>query len=187
MNGEGDAPTTDADNLYVFERDAAYPGGRLAFVAKLSESDSADWSVLDERPVQATPDGRFLVFSSAANVTGSNSEEETQQIYEYDALEQKLVRVSVGQAGYASGSASANARGSTILSQAYSESKPTTAESGLAISADGSEVVFGSAGALTAPAEVAAAAHARKASMSIAASDRSPTATSTSYRMASTR
>jgi hypothetical protein len=155
-------PKKEADNLYVFERDAAHPGGRLAFVATLSEADNEDWLALPghAHPVQATPDGRFLVFGGVADLTPGDTSMQP-QVFEYDALEQKLIRVSVGQAGYASGSTSADAHGSVIPNQPYNESqKPTTAETDLAVSADGSHVVFSSAGALTPAAEAAAAARA---------------------------
>ena len=55
------------DNLYVFERDAAHTGGRVRFIATLPEADAQDWSAEDERPVEATPDGRFVVFTSVGD------------------------------------------------------------------------------------------------------------------------
>jgi hypothetical protein len=156
-NAEGREPTGGGDNLYVFERDAAHPGGQLAFVATLANADSSDWSAQDIRPVQSTPDGRFLVFESVADLTPGDTST-VPQVFEYDARERKLVRVSIGQAGYTNGTTSANANASRIPSQLYSESRPTTAKTGLAVSTDGSYVVFGSAGALTPSAEEAAAA-----------------------------
>lgn len=98
-NAEGNAPTVGADNLYVFERDAAYPQGRIAFVATLAESDESDWerfSVI--RTAQTTPDGRFLVFRSHADLTPDDTSGEiAPQIFEYDALRERLVRVSTGE------------------------------------------------------------------------------------------
>jgi hypothetical protein len=89
------------------------------------------------------------------------------QVFEYDALAERLVRVSTGQAGYASGLANANAHSSEILRQYYSSAagfQPTQAATHLAVSAvvEGgqvvSRVVFFSKGALTPGAEVAAGA-----------------------------
>jgi hypothetical protein len=160
-NGEGREPVEDGDNLYVFERDAADPAGRLQFVATLSERDEGDWSTTDERRVQATPDGRFLVFVSRADLTAGDTSSQ-RQVFEYDAQSETLVRVSVGQAGYPAGAASANANSSSFEPQIYREhgtsTIPAARDKGLVVSADGSVVVFGSAAGLTPEAEVAAAA-----------------------------
>jgi hypothetical protein len=155
---EGRAPVAGQDNLYVFERDATSPAGRLTFIATLSEQDSRDWQTKDERPVQATPNGRYLVFLSAADLTTGDLSTEP-QVFEYDALSEELVRVSRGQAGYAAGEENATAHSSTITAQLYSEEfSPATANLGLAVSADGSRVVFESAAALAPGAETAAEA-----------------------------
>jgi hypothetical protein len=163
-NREGNSPTPGADNLYVFERDALYPGGRLAFIATLtlSGADEQDWSASDLRPVQATPDGRFLVFASAEKLTAFKEEDTStvSQIFEYDAKKEALVRVSIGKDGY-------NHNGNTeedpaqIESPSYSgNGLPTAAEAELAVSSDGAEVFFTSQDALTPQAVEAAAAHA---------------------------
>jgi hypothetical protein len=161
------------DNLYVFERDAAHPAGRVAFIAMLCsgleksgtltgvaqcqspEGDAQDWQPTDIRPVQATPDGRFLVFQSTAELaegdTSSNPE-----IFEYDAVTGELVRVSRGASNdEAAGTESANLYGSRILPQSYfNPTTPSEAGTRLAVSADGSRVVFTSKGALTVGAEL---------------------------------
>lgn len=149
-NGEHKSPVEDRDNLYFFERDAAHPQGRIAFVAKLSEEDVADWSPRDERPVQATPDGRFLVFQSTADLTSDQGDmEEAGQVFEYDADTEALVRVSRGQGGY---NEDGNSReySATIPVQRYE--REVVGGLGrfthLAISADGSRVFFSSMDAL---------------------------------------
>jgi hypothetical protein len=53
----------------------------------------------DERPVQSTPDGRFLVFTSYGDLTGDDTST-ARQIFEYDAHEEKLTRVSIGDGGF---------------------------------------------------------------------------------------
>ncbi len=166
-NAEGSEPVLGGENLYVFERDATYPAGRVAFVATLSPEDAFDWQAIDQqRPVQVTPDGRFVVFQSVADLTAGDASSEP-QVFEYDALAERLVRVSSGQAGYASGLANANAHGSEIPIQNYSGTVgvlPAMAATRLAVSAvvEGgqvvSRVVFQSKGALTPGAEGAAAA-----------------------------
>jgi hypothetical protein len=115
-NREGSSPAPDAHNLYVFDE------GRVTFVATLSAADTEDWQTSDERPVQATPDGRFLVFDSGS------------QVFEYDAQEELLVNVSMGHAA-------------SIRSPYFVEGQganPTVAQSSLAVSSDGSYVLFGS-------------------------------------------
>lgn len=151
-NDEGNAPTPGLDNLYVFERDTDYPSGRTAFVATLSSEDGEDWSRADARPVQATPDGQFLVFDSRADLLGSGSG--LSQVYEYDALSERLVRVSAGAADYPPGTASAETHESTVSVQGHAgQSAPAAATTELAVSEDGSRIVFASRAALTEGAE----------------------------------
>jgi hypothetical protein len=132
-NGEGKEPETGKNNVYVFERDAQFPGGHTAFIATLSSeseaelekheepcaalsgepkeecedpfkaeyntrnaADAADWSIDDERPVQTTPNGRYLIFTSVAHLTPEDTGT-AGQVFEYNALEEKLERVSIGQ------------------------------------------------------------------------------------------
>jgi hypothetical protein len=122
-NREGLSPKPESDNLYVFEQDGVYPHGRVQFVVTLSEADSSDWQAVDVRPVQATPDGRFLVFDSAS------------QVYEYDAKEEILANVSAG-------------RPATILNPAFTEggANPIAEQSELGVSSDGAYVLLGSGG-----------------------------------------
>lgn len=122
-----------------------------------NQADSPDWRSFDDRPVQATSDGRFLVFTSRAHLTPGDVSAAA-QVFEYDAHEESLTRVSVGQRGYPTGTASADAHGANIPAQPYFEANPTSAETNLAISGDGSYVLFDSAGALTPGSERAAAA-----------------------------
>jgi len=159
-NGEGRSPVPHQPNLYVFERDAAHPAGKLTFVATLSGEDQADWTTVDSRPVQATPDGRFLVFQSFADLTPGDTSS-TQQVFEYDAAREELARVSVGEAGYGAGAVSADAQPSFIPVQIYATFEESTkATTGLAVSADGRVVMFTSAAGLTPAAAAASEAEA---------------------------
>jgi hypothetical protein len=144
-------PTDGGDNLYVFERDAAHPGGQVSFIATLSMSDSSDWSELDgRRLVGATPDGRFFVFRSAAHLTVGDVSS-SPQLFEYDATSGELVRVSRGSNGdEAQGTVSANANAAEIPPQVYAiETGPALPEANLVVSGNGSTVLFGDAGVLT--------------------------------------
>jgi hypothetical protein len=150
-NGEGGEPVPGGENLYVFERDAAHSGGHIAFIATLSEADAADWRTEDRRPVQATPDGRFLAFQSRADLTPGDTSS-APQVFEYDAAREELVRVSVGQAGYAAGMESADAHPSRIGEKFYTGSEsvhPKQSTTGLTISSDGAVVAFTSTAGLT--------------------------------------
>jgi hypothetical protein len=131
---------------------------------KQNGADAEDWSEKDEhRPVQATPDGRFLVFRSVADLTPGDTSSEP-QVFEYDSVKEELVRVSVGQSGYARGATESNTHGSSILRPKYAGAfYPSEVDKGLTVSADGSEVVFNSAGGLTAGSEGAAAVGAESA------------------------
>jgi len=123
-----------------------------------NEEDATDWKPLDTRRVQATPDGRFLVFESVADLTPGDTSEQ-QQIFEYDALSGELVRVSRAANDAESQSAeSAELNGSQIEEQSYiagtsGTHSPAEAGSNLAVSEDGATVVFGSDAALTPEAE----------------------------------
>jgi hypothetical protein len=161
-NREGHSPISGGANLYVFERDAEYPAGRVAFIATLKEGgaltgDSEDWAAKDTREVQATPDGRFLVFASVADLTAGDTSA-VSQVFEYDAASEELVRVSRGSSGYEQqGTESANAYPSLIPFQGYSSEDVSPAQAGtsLVVSGDGATVVFDSNAALTGEAVLA--------------------------------
>ncbi len=159
-NGEGKSPTPGAPNLFVSTREC--PGGEpvcgnpvesVSFVATLSTEDSAeesgDWSSPDLRPVQATPEGRFLLFQSVADLTADQGEsKEAGQVFEYDAQTEKLLRVSRGESGFNEDGNSGEYR-ATIPVQDYEGDSPIQRFTRLAISADGSRVFFSSKDALT--------------------------------------
>jgi hypothetical protein len=177
-------PKEGGDNLYVFERDAAYPAGRVSFIATLCSGketsgslagveqcpsrgeDSSDWGVAgtlpvaDQRPVQATGDGRFVVFKSVGDLADGDTLGEP-QIFEYDAASEELVWVSAGSSeDEPQATEAANKNGANILEQRYAFEQDSPAEPGtrLMVSGDGSLVTFTSRGALTAGAMGAAEA-----------------------------
>jgi hypothetical protein len=129
---------------------------------EVNDRDSPDWASLDFRPVQTTPDGRLLVFQSAAHLAAEDSGTD-QQVYEYDAEAEELIRISRGQNGFPSGLTNANSHASAIAVQRFAALfggglSPAASSNALAVSNDGSTVVFGSTGALTAGAEASEAA-----------------------------
>jgi hypothetical protein len=164
-NSQGESAGQGAPNLYVFERDAQYPAGRTAFIARLSGADGFMWQratgVINGRNpggADVTPDGRFLVFTSVADLTPDDTSS-VAQIFEYDAQTGSLVRVSVGQSGF-------NDNGNTSVYPAEipspdfvfktneGVSDPRNYWSHLAVSSDGSYVFFSSHDALTPDAPV---------------------------------
>lgn len=113
------------------------------------------------RPFEATPDGRFLLFTSARQLTGSEDTSTVGQLFEYDTQDERVVRVSIGQcpapAPACAPSKRFNADGNTtsgenrpmMLAPKYANNlPPTEASSALSLSEAGA-VVFRSQDALT--------------------------------------
>lgn len=101
-NDRGVVASDGAENLYVFERDAAYPGGHVAFIGTLSNAEPAQWT---EQPtgklVSVSPDGRFLVFTSRALLTADDTSlSGASQVFRYDAVSGVLTRISIGDRGF---------------------------------------------------------------------------------------
>jgi hypothetical protein len=143
-NQFGSVATDGSENLYVFERDAQFPNGQISFIGVLSPEDLSDWRGQSQGTVAtATPDGRFLVFPSVADLTPDDTST-AQQVFRYDAQTGELVRVSIGQEGF-------NANGNTNILPAEVPGAPLGAaeRQPTAISDDGAYVVFRSADGLT--------------------------------------
>ena len=114
------------------------PSGTLA-------EDRSVWQRTDQRPAQATPEGRFLLFPSSADLP-------VPQLFEYAAETEKLTRVSIGQDGeyHADGAVETFSDAPQIPLQYFRGiDPPTSADFKLAVSADGSSVFFTSAAGLT--------------------------------------
>jgi len=104
-NAQGQAAVEGADNLYLYQRDAAQSQGHLTFITTLQPSDDSSqgqrqWTSglgIDN----TTPDGRYLVFTSHSGLTpDARPGEGPQQIYRYDAETQELMRISIGARGF---------------------------------------------------------------------------------------
>jgi hypothetical protein len=110
-NAEGVEPEEGAPNLYCFEAEdevtrfvatlSANPtfGSQNPFVGSFG-SDSGQWAAgIGEANVSA--EGRYLLFASHRSLTlDASGGEGPAQIYRYDALEESLTRVSIGQRGF---------------------------------------------------------------------------------------
>ncbi len=116
-------------------------------------NDLQNWQAKDERPADVNsckPDlcevGRFLVFASYAHLTPDDTSG-VAQIFEYDAENATLVRVSVGQAGF-SDDGNMSAESPRIIFPSYTDNQ-NPAPQLTTVSADGAFVVFQSNEALT--------------------------------------
>ncbi len=165
-NAEDESAVAGANNLYVFERDASHPAGSIAFIAQLSSRDRAAWETglagsydNGQEGGDATPDGRFLVFTSNRDLTPDDTST-ARQVFEYDAQTRSLVRVSIGQGGFnRNGNVPARynpygqpLNGAFIQTTTGGEGdyyQPGSYWSHLSVSADGSYVFFQSTVGLT--------------------------------------
>jgi hypothetical protein len=101
-NAEHHKPSEGSDNLYVYERDGEHPQGRVAFIATLPGSPDEEHYEWEEgmRTANVTPEGRFLVFESHGALTPDATGGGGEQVYRYDAQDEQLLRVSIGQHGW---------------------------------------------------------------------------------------
>jgi hypothetical protein len=149
-NSQGQTAQQGADNLYVYERGEPFGKGTLQFIGTLASSDEEVWGAQDTgRPAEATPDGRFLVFQSHADLTPDDTSSGVWQIFEYDAQTERLARVSIGQHGFNNNGNSA-LDSATIHAPGYGGGgRGGDMPQPLALSNDGSYVVFQTAAGLT--------------------------------------
>jgi Tol biopolymer transport system component len=140
-DNRGQSPLVGGENLYVYERDARFPGGHTSFIATLPPEAFEEFKSRQEGYPQAsaTPDGRYLVFDSRGELTAGDTST-ARQVFEYDAQTGNLVRVSVGQNGF-------NDNGNTSVFDALTPVGGSN--NARAVSDDGQYVVFESADALT--------------------------------------
>jgi hypothetical protein len=119
--------------------------------------DTRVWQGTDERPAQATAgSGRFLVFPSSAHLTPGD-ESKVPQLFEYDAASGALSRVSISHgANFRNqGNVSTFNLAPHLPAQLFlGPWLPTSADTNIAISHDGTRVYFTSAAGLTPQAEL---------------------------------
>ena len=118
LEGAGHAaPQAGAENLYVYNSVADDGAGEVAFIGDLcsgyqlsgnvedihcpgSGTDVELWTATGGSGAQtASADGQFLVFSSYAQLTASDTDA-AKDVYRYDAQTGQLNRVSLGEGGY---------------------------------------------------------------------------------------
>lgn len=159
-NARGQIAEPGANNLYVYTSAPGSQTYQIRFITRLAQGedqgeehfrspDEPLWGEEndnDVRPAQATPDGLHLVFQSYADVTSDDSSEGVSQVFEYDAVADAVKRISVGDQGF-NGNGNSNTASSRIQSVGYVEGSPEAQP--LAVSADGSIVVFESENSLT--------------------------------------
>jgi NHL repeat len=149
-------PTAGGKNLYVYERDAAHPTGRIAFVGALANGkgaagDETEWEVGSTRgkSVTALPvsgsgsgDGHYLLLVSKARLVPSEDTDAAKDLYRYDDSAGTLVCLSCqGEAGAPAGAGNGNFDVS-VLRRIVSGSLPDYAQQSRVASADLSTVVF---------------------------------------------
>ncbi len=138
-NGQGRSAQAGKDNLYLWEAPSeADPTGRTAFISTLTLPQPS------QEEAQITPDGRYLVFTSTADLTIDDTST-VAQAFRYDAQTGKLTRISTGQDGFDSDGNTDRypARLAPVAELGGARELGTT------ISEDGSYVVFESSDALT--------------------------------------
>ncbi len=84
-NANGEKAEAEAENLYGYDTET----GETKFVAISgenadSESEGAESTDLENRHAQTTPDGRYLVFSSSAQLAGATTEGGAKAVYRFD-------------------------------------------------------------------------------------------------------
>jgi hypothetical protein len=152
-HGEGFAEALELFTQ-VDERQETALRGTFGTAGTLAE-DQRVWSSADGRPAQATPDGNFLVFPSSADLT-TGDESKVPQLFEYDASSESLTRASRGEGGTYDNDGNVDTFNDAahITAAEYANTDlPTAAQTGVAVSEDGSRVIFTSAAKLTPQAE----------------------------------
>jgi hypothetical protein len=139
-NALGQTAMDGAENAYLYERDASHPAGHLSFVASLSASDSPNQiaNANFARRVNVTPDGRFLVFTSHAQLTPDDtSQSGASQVFRYDAQTGDLIRISIGDNGFndnGNRSTAAPFEDAQIVGQGHgNRSDPTMSDDGASV------------------------------------------------------
>lgn len=164
---ENSTASTGQDNLYVFGTEQA----TTRFIAQLSSEDQADWNGVDNRPAEATPDGRFLLFPSATDLT-PDAAGSGRQLYRYQVPgpgqeSGSIMRINVGAKGEyecpqtKEATEGFNCDGNAIeppgsvfsptyqrLSTPDYRDKDQAKAAGVSMSSDGSQIVFASPAAL---------------------------------------
>jgi hypothetical protein len=144
-----EATEADKERERAFIEDTV---GTLGPSGTLGE-DQNIWKHEDTRPAQTTPNGNVLAFLSSARLTSQDTSS-VPQLFVYDAGDESLTRVSVGQAGPASGNIDTFRDAPHIPGTEFSlADRPTAANTDHVLTEEGSRVFFTSAADLAPEAE----------------------------------
>jgi hypothetical protein len=152
-NEFGAAPIAGEPNLYVYDTEEAErnPGYRPVFIATLSSKDGEVWQRTDQRPVWATTDGRFVVFTGSRPGLTPGDTSSGVQLFEYDAVTGELVRITQGENGYADNGNDAQFYGNFVGIYGHSVNDfHSSLNHGSLLAQDGMTVVFETQGRLSA-------------------------------------
>jgi hypothetical protein len=153
-NQAGQEASPGLDNLYLYERDSAHPGGHTAYITTLpgdeaptpreEQPESEQWVEQLLAP-NVTADGRVFVFASHGALTvDATRSRGPAQIYRYDAGTEQLQRVSIGERGF-----NDNGNAGTGEARLASTGSLMPVRRDLSMSNDGSMVFFQSPVGLT--------------------------------------
>jgi hypothetical protein len=151
----GGSAAAGAINLYAYNTQSH----SYTFVSQLSAGDARDWAPVDARNVEATPDGRFLLFRSVAALT-PDAAGPGRQLYRYEAPTEAnphglLIRISRSNDGFNNDGNSVAPPSSPFSPEYERKVQPSFSRQDLArtspegITVDGSKVFFESPAALT--------------------------------------
>lgn len=93
-NARGDTPQQGDQNFYVYRRDVGQTSGSIRFIGALAAADSDQWAADVRRKAQTSHTGRYLLFSSAADLTHDRLPGDTHQdLFRYDVQTDDLTRI----------------------------------------------------------------------------------------------
>ncbi len=139
-NAAGLQAVDGQNNLYLYERTAAHPNGRVVFISTIAASDSALWGLDSGRPALfADPAGRHLLLSLQTQLTPDDSDDGA-DAFLYDAETGDVLRISKGKNGYSN---NGNQLGRPVFLQTPSYSQGDRVHPNVwPISTDASRIVF---------------------------------------------
>lgn len=148
----GEEAVAGNHNLYVWRRDADHPNGETKFIGRLLADDLRLSLLQNGQPPQATPDGRYLVFTTASPLVATDTDT-SRDVYRYDTDSGTLVRVSINVAGVGGNADGADASiASTDSNRALGYDSPSQLPGPHphgAITSDGKTIVFETSEALS--------------------------------------
>jgi hypothetical protein len=94
-NARGATPQPGGSNFYVYHREQGEPTGTITFIGALDPvADSNQWTADVQRNAQTSASGRFLLFTSAADLASERLPGDIyKDLYRYDAQTDDLQRI----------------------------------------------------------------------------------------------